>query len=108
MSTVLCETVVETAVELLRSVAPGATIILFGSYARGEAGPDSDLDFLVVEPRLTSRHEEMVRLRDVLTPLHIPVDVLVTGAQTLAKWDDTPGTLYYEIRREGRTYAAQS
>ncbi len=43
------------AVELLRGAAPDATIILFGSYARGDPRRDSNLDFLVVEPRLESR-----------------------------------------------------
>src|SRR5271157_4027203 len=71
------EATINKAVELLRQAAPDATIILFGSWARGEAKDDSDLDFLVVEPSFTSRHDEMVRLDDVLRPLDIPVDVLV-------------------------------
>jgi len=43
------------AVELLRQAAPGATIILFGSYARGDHREQSDLDFLVVEPEVAAR-----------------------------------------------------
>jgi len=54
------------AVDMLRAAAPGATIIVFGSYARGETGPNSDVDFLVVEQQLKSRYEEMIRLREVL------------------------------------------
>lgn len=33
---------------IVREIKP-RRIILFGSYARGDARPDSDLDFLVVE-----------------------------------------------------------
>jgi len=44
------EATINKAVELLQQAAPDATIILFGSGARGEAKEDSDLDFLVVEP----------------------------------------------------------
>jgi len=93
---------IEEAAALLRDAAPGATIILFGSCARGSYGPESDADFLVVESEVVSQHAEMVRLRDVLRPLRIPVDVLVTTAAAYEHWADTPGTLYYEAKREGR------
>ena len=94
------------AVDLLRQAAPGARVILFGSHARGQAGPVSDLDFLVVEPAVEARREEMVRLRDVLRPLRIPADVLVTSECTFQEWADTPGTVFYEASREGRVFDA--
>ncbi|HSH59558.1 MAG TPA: nucleotidyltransferase domain-containing protein [Acidimicrobiales bacterium] len=39
-------------------------VILFGSVARGDDGPDSDLDLLVVLPKVeqSERHELMGRL----------------------------------------------
>ena len=64
-------TIQEAIRRLLAAVPPGSEVILFGSYARGDAREDSDLDFLVVEPVLESRREEMVRLRLVLRPLRI-------------------------------------
>jgi predicted nucleotidyltransferase len=97
---------ISKAVELLRQAAPGATIILFGSHARGEAGPESDYDFLVVEPEVRSRRDEMVRLSDVLRPLRIPVDVLVTSRKTFEDWADTPNTVIYEAAREGKVFDA--
>jgi len=93
-------------VELLRQAAPGSIIIVFGSCARGQITEDSDLDVLVVEPTLTSRHEEMVRLSDVLRPLRIPVDVLVASKETFEYWADTPNTIYHEVAREGRVFHA--
>ena len=92
------------AAQALLEAAPDSRVILFGSYARGDAGSDSDLDFLVIEPSLSSRRREMVRLRHVLRPLGIPVDVLVTSAATFEKWADTPGTVLYEAATEGRGY----
>lgn len=93
---------IERAAELLRRAAPAATVILFGSHARGDARPDSDVDFLVVEPEVVSRHAEMVRLRDVLRPLRIPVEVLVASRRTFDEWSKVPGTVLYEAAHEGR------
>lgn len=94
--------------QLLRRETPGAMIILFGSHARGNAREESDLDFLVVEPEVRERREEMVRLRDVLRPLKVPVDVLVVSRKTFEEWTHTPGTVIYEAAREGRFFDAVS
>jgi predicted nucleotidyltransferase len=97
------EATINKAVELLRQAAPDATIILFGSGARGEAKKGSAFDFLVVEPKVTSRREEILRLLDALRPLRIPVDLLVVSQKTYEEWADTPSTLLYEAVREGRS-----
>jgi predicted nucleotidyltransferase len=94
------------AVELLRRAAPGARVIRFGSHARGEAREESDLDFLVVEPELQARREEMVRLRGVLRPLGVPAYVLVVSQRTFEDWADVPGTVLYEAAHEGRVFEA--
>ena len=52
-------------------------IYLFGSEARGEAGPDSDLDFLVVVPDDTPEHR--MRTSEAysrLSGLGMPKDVI--------------------------------
>jgi len=94
--------IIARAVALLREAAPSSTIILFGSHARGDARPDSDVDFLVVEPEVGSRHAEMVRLRDVLRPLRIPVDVLVASRRLWQEWSGVPGTVLHAAATEGR------
>ncbi len=96
---------IEKAVKLLLEAAPaGSEVILFGSYARGHVGPGSDLDFLVIEPELASKHAEMVRLRDVLRPLQVPADVLVTSRAVFEDWRDTPNNVLYEAWKEGRVF----
>jgi HEPN domain-containing protein/predicted nucleotidyltransferase len=85
------EETIETAVGLLLDAAPpGTEVILFGSHATGRAREDSDLDFLVVEPTLAGRRSEMVRLRQVLRPLGIPVDVLVVSRRAFESWRGLP------------------
>lgn len=72
---------IEEAVRRLKSAAPQAKVILFGSYARGDARPDSDIDFLVVIPGLKNRFKETVRLTEALRPLRIPADVVVISRE---------------------------
>ena len=62
-----------------------ARVILFGSYARGEPDPGSDLDFLVVQHNGFNHSREIVRLQDVLSPLRVPADVLVISQDEAAR-----------------------
>ena len=99
---------IREAVELLSRAANPVKIILFGSYARGDVSEESDLDFLIIEREVKARRRETVRLRDVLSPLRIPVDVIVISEKTYEEWKDTPGTVIYEAAREGRVVYAAS
>ena len=61
-SAVIDESTIAWAVRLLREAAPNADVFLFGSYARGEAKEESDLDLLVVEPDVGCRRNEIAHL----------------------------------------------
>ena len=96
---------IDQAARLLLEAAPaGSVVILFGSYARGSARAESDLDFLVVEPEARNQVDEMVRLTNALSGLSISVDVLVVSAERFEYWKDTPNTVFYRAAREGRMY----
>lgn len=101
---VIDQQTIDQAAKLLLAAAPGSTVILFGSQARGDARPDSDVDFLVVEPQVSDWVEETVRLRDVLMPLPLAVDVIVYSRERFEYWRETPNTLPYVALREGRVY----
>jgi predicted nucleotidyltransferase len=93
---------IDDAVRILAEAAHPARIVLFGSHARGDARPDSDVDLLVIEPRVEDRAREMVRLRRLLRPLRLPVDILVYSAEEVAHWGDQPGSVLYWALREGK------
>jgi predicted nucleotidyltransferase len=98
------ERTIRDAVERLLRAAPGSKVILFGSYARGEATEDSDLDFLVVEPEVKDALSEMVRLRKVLADVPASIDILVVSTKRFEYWKDTPNTVMFRALREGKVY----
>jgi len=80
-------------------------VILFGSHARGDARRGSDLDFLVIEGEVESKHAEMVRLRRALRGLKTPIDVFVASESQVEEWGGVRGTVLHEALSEGREVA---
>jgi predicted nucleotidyltransferase len=78
------------------------TIILFGSQARGDAGPDSDVDLLVVMPVQGSVVEKRLEVRAALHSIPVPLDVVVTSPEDFAWRKDVVGTIEWPASREGR------
>jgi predicted nucleotidyltransferase len=100
--TMISEQTIQHAAQLLGEAAKPSKVILFGSYARGDAGENSDLDFLIVEPTLQDKFSEMVRLRQVLRPLNVPVDVLVCSQAEMNLQQHACSTAIYWALREGK------
>lgn len=90
----------------LSEAAPGARIVLFGSHARGDAGPRSDLDFLVVEPEVENTAVESVRLRRALRGMRIMADVVVVRERDVEDWRDVRGSLVHAALADGRVLVA--
>ena len=68
-------------------------IILFGSHARGTAGPDSDVDLLVVMPLTGSKRDKEIEMRIALHDIAVPVDVIVVTPDEVARRRNIPGTI---------------
>jgi predicted nucleotidyltransferase len=81
-------------------------IILFGSHARGEARPGSDVDLLVIERQAfgkqRSRRREAALLWRALACFPVSKDIVVYSQEEAAAWKDSPGHLVAQALREGR------
>ena len=77
-------------------------VILFGSHARGEAGPDSDIDLLVVMSFDGSKREKQVELLGIIPDNSGPVDVIVTRPEDFRWRKDTVGTIEWPASHEGK------
>ena len=88
--------------EVVRAVDP-VEVILFGSVARGEDGPDSDIDLLVVFEHIepAEKRPMMARIRSAIETF-VPVDVIVTDPAEMAERRDDVGSILYWPSREGR------
>ena len=83
-------------------------IILFGSQARGDAGPDSDVDLLVVMPVEGSVFEKELEIDKVLWSIPVSVDVIVTTPEEFAWRKDVVGTIEWPATHEGKVLYAHS
>jgi len=87
-------------------VAKPEKIILFGSAAREEMGPDSDLDLLVVKP-CGYRRRTAWKIERSLIGIGIPTDTIVARPEDIERYKNTIGLIYHSTLREGKTiYAA--
>lgn len=82
-----------------------ARVVLFGSHARGDSGPDSDLDFLVIERDVPDRHAEMVRLGREVRSLGVPIDIVVVSETYAAEWANVKNSVVHAALTDGRELA---
>ena len=82
-------------------------IILFGSQARGDAGPDSDVDLLVVMAVKGSRLEKGVEISLAVREFPFPMNILVTTPEDFAWRKDVVGTIEWPAAREGKVLYAR-
>lgn len=77
-------------------------VVIFGSHARGEAGPDSDLDLFIEMDSELAPPERSVRVGRLFPRRDWPLDVVVYTPAEVARLRGVGGTLLETIEREGR------
>lgn len=77
-------------------------IILFGSHARGTAGPHSDVDLLVVMEPQGSKRKKAVEIHGLLAGMGVPKDIIVVTPEEFDGYRDAPGTVIRTAWQEGK------
>lgn len=77
-------------------------VYLYGSYARGTARPDSDVDVLIALRGEVSPREELRRLSKTLSDICLQHNVLIATYPVPENWlHERQSPLFENIRREG-------
>jgi predicted nucleotidyltransferase len=92
---------------IVKKFAP-EKVILFGSQARGDAGPDSDIDLLVVMPVEGDVREKALEIRVALPATRIPIDIVVRTPEEFAWRKEYVGTIEWPATREGKVLYARA
>ncbi len=82
-------------------IAAPERIILFGSAARGEMGPHSDVDLLVVA-ETDDAHRLTADIYGNLFGVGAPVEVIVASPEQVERHRDTHSLVFKPALREGR------
>ncbi|MGH2535089.1 MAG: nucleotidyltransferase domain-containing protein [Thermomicrobiales bacterium] len=94
--------VLDEIVRRIVRVAQPQRIILFGSFARGDAGPNSDLDLLVIKAGDYHRGKLAGRIYEDLFGVGQAVDVIVVKPEDIERYRNSPAVVIFPALREGR------
>ena len=98
----------QAAIDRVVALAAPDVIYLFGSRARGEFDPDSDVDLLIVVPDpVGDTRQRQNELRGALARLPLSVDPWIMGRLEFEETKDIVGGLAYPATHDGRLVYAK-
>jgi predicted nucleotidyltransferase len=100
MGMILTDEIKNKIVDQLKPLDP-YKIIVFGSYAYGNADEESDLDICVVERDYKNRWEEKKKIREALKDIDIPKDILNPRLDEYDFYKREYGSVYKDIEDKG-------
>lgn len=77
-------------------------VILFGSYARGEAGEHSDVDLMIIAESDLPRFKRSRELYKLFRPYPFGMDLLVYTPQEVEKGKQSPASFVSTVLQEGK------
>jgi predicted nucleotidyltransferase len=101
------QAILDDIIRRIVEVAQPERIIMFGSAVRGELGPHSDVDLLVVKSNVEHRGRLTGDIYMNLIGAGQAVDVIVVTPEEIDRYRDSIGLVFRPALREGReVYAA--
>ena len=98
----LSDDVKKELVDKITKVTKVKKIILFGSYSKGTATDESDIDLLIIENEINSKIEEKRKIREALKFIQLPKDILVISQKEYDFYKDDFGSVVYEACKQGK------
>lgn len=91
---------IQAVARLIAEAFDPERVVLFGSYARGQASAHSDID-LLVELRTGPKPKGNPIRRAIAERFVLPVDVVVTSPEIMARQQDNPYSVIHQALNEG-------
>ncbi len=89
----------------IKSIIPAfkpEKIIIFGSYAKGTANEDSDLDILIEFKEVEHKRKLAIQIRKLLANFPIATDILVMSMDKESEYKQKKWSIYYHALMEGK------
>jgi len=94
---------IEQVATKLGTAANAERVILFGSYARGDAREHSDVDYMVVAESTLPRFKRSRELYKMLRPHPFGMDIVVYTPEEIERGKRTPVSFVSSVLQEGKT-----
>jgi predicted nucleotidyltransferase len=101
------QSMLDEVVRRVVEVAAPEQIILFGSAARGQIGPNSDLDLLVIKSGVVHRGRLAEDIYMHLLGVGVAVDVVVVTPEDVERYRDSHALVIKPALREGKVVYAR-
>ncbi len=98
---------IEEVAKHIGSNANAEAVILFGSYARGNANENSDVDFLVIAESKLPRFKRSRELYKLFKPYPFGMDILVYTPAEIERGRKISHSFVSTVLREGKTVYAK-
>ena len=101
------EKINEVINRIVKNINP-EKIILFGSYASGNPGEESDLDILIVKEMRMPRYKRSREVKKHLRGMKIPIDVIVYTKKEIKEWEGTKTAFINQAIKQGKVLYGQT
>jgi len=108
---IIADETIERMVETVVRETQPEMVYVFGSYARGQARQESDVDVLIIQAEdfgpEHSRWAEVKRIRRALSEFRFPKDILVFSKVEFDYWKGASSHVIAQAAKEGRLMYAR-
>ncbi len=99
---------IEKVTQRIGEQAKAKSVVLFSSYARGQAGTDSDVDLLVIAESDLPRHKRSRQLHLMFKPYSFAMDILVYTPTEVETERQFEFSFISRVLREGKRLYGQA